>query len=257
MAGAGVTEQTTQRPTEELLALLRDEWQTAPARNWSGEVMKCLGDTEHDQEPVGANPYWDIIRLLPIADLSSSIWDRRHPVEVDWFRTRAEVHRTALVKTYSWSIPTPADVAWIVAQLDGRGVVEIGAGTGYWAWQLSQAEVDVVAYDLNAFGDNTYCDPVQYHPVHKGAPDAAAEYPDRALLLCWPPYSDPMATKALAAYGGDLLIYVGEPESGCTADDDFFTALAAGWTEIGCSPRHATWWGIHDYVTAFRRGTSS
>lgn len=248
-----MTEQTTQPPVEELLAALRADWQKGPPRNWSGDELKCLGDTEHDQDTVGMNPYWDIVRLLPAADVADRSWRAATPVEVEWFRTREEVHRTALVKTYSWSIPTPADIAWIVARLGGRGVVEIGAGTGYWAWQLSQADVDVMAYDLNAFGDNTYCDPVQYHPVHEAGPGAAAEHPDRALLLCWPPYSDPMATEALSAYGGDLLIYIGEPESGCTADDHFFAALAAGWTEIGCSPLHATWWGIHDYVTAFRR----
>jgi hypothetical protein len=78
-------------------------------------------------------------------------------------------------------------------------------------------------------------------------------HPDRALFLCWPSFDDPWAAQALACYAGDLLIYAGEGEGGCTADDEFFKLLEAEWDELEYSPRHVTYRGIHDYLTAYRR----
>jgi hypothetical protein len=35
-------------------------------------------------------------------------------------------------------IPSPEALARIITVLDGRPMVEIGAGNGYWAWLLNQ-----------------------------------------------------------------------------------------------------------------------
>ena len=82
---------------------------------------------------------------------------------------------------------------------------------------------------------------------------APKHHPDRALFLCWPSYAEPWAAQALACYTGDMLIYAGEGEGGCTADDEFFRLLDAEWEEIGDSPAHISYWGIHCYLTAYRR----
>jgi hypothetical protein len=82
---------------------------------------------------------------------------------------------------------------------------------------------------------------------------APEHHPDRALFLCWPSYAEPWAAQSLACYTGDLLIYCGEGEGGCTADDEFFHLLEAEWEEIGNSPAHIAYRGIHDYLTAYRR----
>ena len=60
-----------------------------------------------------------------------------------------------------------------------------------------------------------------------------------------------MAQDALAAYVGNRLVYIGESEGGCCALDEFYAALAAGWTETACIeiPQR---WGVHDYVRLFR-----
>ena len=59
---------------------------------------------------------------------------------------------------------------------------------------------------------------------------AAAESEAEALVLCWPGYEDPMAVRALRAFRGGLLVYMGEGRGGCTADDAFFEELRGGWT---------------------------
>lgn len=226
-------------------------WAAGLRDRYRGEPMQSLRGSKHDQETVGENPYWDIVRRLPLDPFE---FGREIRVEayVQDRDDRYIMSRHQLVKTYAWSIPAPNDIAWITGLLDGRNVLEIGAGTGYWAWQLSQAGVDVRAYDV-APGGNRWCGTTQYHPVLQGGPDVAAVYGERALFLCWPPYDDSLAADALRAYDGDLLIHAGEPEGGCTADDEFFRLLARDWTEVGDSPGHVTFSGIHCWLTAYRR----
>lgn len=204
-----------------------------------------------DQASETDNPYWEVVRRLPLSRWSDG------GLEVDGAEFYDDAPpltgRRALVKAYSWAVPTPTDLSWLLGRLDGRGVVEVGAGTGYWAWQLSQLEVDVLAFDAEPCGETQYCGPTRYHPVHAGDASSAAAHPDRALLLCWPPYSDPLAAAALRLYSGDLLVYVGEGSGGCCADDGFFEELEADWECLGYSPGHATFWGIHCDVSTYRR----
>ena len=242
----------------EVITELDQAWKAEVFRTWNGRPMIRLAGSVHDQESMGDNPLWEVVRNLPVDP--HMFEGTRHAIEVDGWphviegagRTRWPVRREQLCKTYSWAIPTPGDVDWIKTQLDGRAVVEVGAGTGYWAWQLSQAQVDVRAYDVEP-GGNHFCGPTAYHPVLRGGYEAAASYPDRALMLCWPPYDSPMAAEALKAYAGDLVISIGEPDGGCTGDEEYFALLGKEFEEIGNSPKHVTYSGIHCWVTAYRR----
>lgn len=165
-------------------------------------------------------------------------------------------YRTALATRYAWSIISPGDVDWMAGVLGGRGVVEVGAGSGYWAWQLEQAGVSVAAYDPHPPAeDNNYCKHGPYTTLLSAGAEAAAEHPDRALLMVWPPYDGEHAAHALSVYKGELLIYAGEPEGGCTADDGFYRLLESEWTVLSEAPQHVTWSGIHCYLTAYLRTT--
>lgn len=221
-------------------------------REWLDYRFIQIAGGKHDQDiPAGINnPYWDVIRRMPCVQAP---WQPA-PTPFQYERNLG-ISRAELVRTYSWAIPTPGDIAWIGGLLDGRGMVEVGAGSGYWAWQLAQAGADVVAYEPNSPDDNKYVGVDEpYHPLLWGDETATAAHPDRALLMCWPSYAEPWAAKALSAYEGDLLFYVGEGEGGCCADDDFFALLDGEWTEIGSSPHHITWWAIRCRITAYRRG---
>lgn len=132
----------------------------------------------------------------------------------------------------------------------GQGVVEIAAGSGYWAYQLRQIGVDVIAVDNGEWADKWH---QQWSLVVEGDPSAAEQHPDRALMLIWPPYDSPMARAALDFYDGDLVIYAGEGHGGCTAGDAFHDALEREWTEISEAPHHPIFDGIHCRLTAYRR----
>jgi len=96
--------------------------------------------------------------------------------------------RSRLVHKYSWAIPSIGavrGVADLVKANNLTGVIEIGAGNGYWAYCLRQVGVDVIAVDSGGSHLN-YSNP-HWHPIVKGGPPHAALHPNRALLLCWPP----------------------------------------------------------------------
>lgn len=211
---------------------------------WTNQKFERLaGQLPDNGHGITDNPFWEIVRLVPIGRMSSWI----DPWAVEMFSMdRPLPQRQSLVDHFTWSIPSPGDITWLKTILDGRGVVEIGAGNGYWAWQLAQVDVSVAAYDIAPR-------PQPWHPVRKGNHSKAAKHSDRALMLIWPPYSEAMAALALQAYRGDLLIYAGEGEWGCTGDAAFHAALERDWEWIGESPAHPTWDGIHCRLNAYRR----
>lgn len=104
-------------------------------------------------------------------------------------------------------------------------IVEIGAGTGYWARLASQAGTDIVAHDADPEREP------KYFPVKRGGPSMAQRHHRRTLLLCWPPRNEPMASECLSAYTGSTVIYIGEP-SGATADDTFHDMLECDWETV-------------------------
>jgi hypothetical protein len=218
------------------------------------------GSGQDQDMPAGiANPYWEIVREMPG---ESDFLGRGFEINGFWSRLDSStlerayatgLERQSLCVRYTWSIPSPGDIAWIRNNLNGQGVVEIGAGAGYWAWQLQQAGVDVVAYDPNPVGQNTFAAHRAYTDVRIGDDSAAAEHPDRALMLCWPSYCDPFAKQALHAYQGDTVIYIGEGEGGCCADDRFHRILRRDFDDAGFSPWHINFYGIHCSLTMWRR----
>ncbi len=229
-----------------------DAWWThnQGVADFCGQRMFRIAGSPLDQlVPDGIeNPYWEIIRRMPS---TYDMWDGVTPYG---YAPELKVgYREHLAKRYSWAIPSPGDITWMTEVLNGRSLVEIGAGGGYWSWQAQQAGVDVMAYEPNEPADNGFVEGREYTTILRDGHDAAKHHPDRALMLCWPNYAEPWAAQALAAYKGDLLIYIGEGESGCCTDDAFFELRDSEWTEAGESPDHLTWWGIHCRMRAYRR----
>jgi len=239
-----------------------NDYMTAMAAYRDRAPRRIAGGEWDQQIPGGTqNPYWEIIRQLPL-DSMPMPWHQRpepmlHWMGGDYLRGADEYKNFAdrfdMCGTYSWAICSPGDIAWMKDVLEGRGVVEPGAGTGYWAWQMQQAGIDTVAYDLNEPGPGNGYARRQWATVLPDDATAPKHHPDRALFLCWPSYAEPWAAQSLACYRGDLLIYCGEGDGGCTADDAFFELRDAEWEETGDSPKHVSYWGIHDYLTAYRR----
>lgn len=253
-------------PTAQIVDALQDAWQTPgtgerPAGVTHRAPFTPIATSTEDQTSHTDNPLWDVVRWMP----AEPPWPSGGLLEPTYvhnaFARGVSQHldalgagRQHLATRYSWSIITPGDIAWVAGQLDGRAVVDIGAGSGYWAWQLEQAGIDVAAYDPHPSGeDNTYCKGGPYTTVLRDDASAVAHHQDRALLMVWPPYGGSHARHALSVYEGDLLLYAGESWGGCTAEDGFYDLLGREWVEVSEAPRHVTWWGVHCGLRAYRR----
>lgn len=164
--------------------------------------------------------------------------------------------RHPLTQKYSWAVPSGNAIKMIAKH---GPVIEIGAGTGYWAHLLRKAGVDVLAYDRAPpwMRKNSWHHKARktWTSVHYGRPNKAKKHPDRALFLCWPPYNDPMAADCLRHYtkaGGETVIYVGEGGYGCTGDEVFHDALKRDWEQAG-AVMIPQWYGLHDELWVYRR----
>ena len=226
------------------------------------------------------NPLLDAHRLL----------EERHHVRGAYSWVPINERREIQLR-YSWAIPSEEAIEAIV---EWGPVVEVGAGTGYWASLIKRAGGDVVAYDAHPPGSRvTYpeCSPPAgpeeyvwhsamdpFFEVREGiGEEVVANHADRTLLLVWPPYDDPMASRTAEAFyaaGGERLIFVGEVH-GVTGDRTFLemcgwvgSCPACDWDEEDGECRHPfhprrweqvdriaihCWSGLHDAMHRMRR----
>lgn len=179
-------------------------------------------------------------------------------------------HRKRREAIARWAFAVPDDEALDLIASYGP-VVEIGAGTGYWARMLGERGCDVAAYDLMGEDWERWFPAGQYGDVKHGGTEMVEKHGDRTLLLVWP-YMDTMAEDALRRYeavGGQRVVYVGEGEGGCTASAEFFTMLVklgmdedehgencqhdkAAWREVE-SLALPQWDGVNDWLWVYER----
>lgn len=222
------------------------------------------------------NPYWEEVQQFPRDEIT---WKYYHRWEPQWMSVSWELlsclkvsereqikYRDDLCMRYAWAIPDPDSLAFVSKHL-GTSAIEIGAGAGYWAYCLAQLGTYVVCYDIAPpqwCTNNHYHSPRQgrhqplsgekravWYNVYHGTHTKAAHY-TFPLFLCWPPYESAMAAKALKAYQGKKLVYIGESAGGCTADDAFFARLQNHWDLVD-SHTPTQWHGIHDEIEVYVR----
>lgn len=159
--------------------------------------------------------------------------------------------RGPLVLKYSWAIPNDEAIE-VVRRYSP--IVEVGAGTGYWASLIAAAGADIRAFDSSPprFSKNHFYHDTTWFHVERGHATVAARFPHRTLFLCWPPYDTGMAAATLRAYRGKHVIYIGESWGGCTGNDEFHDMLERDFWKV----EHVDipqWFGIRDFLGVYRR----
>ena len=155
--------------------------------------------------------------------------------------------REELVKQYSWAIPDQTSIDLISKY---SPLVEMGAGGGYWASLIKQNGGEILCFD-KATKNNQYSEK-QWTEINKGLPKDLINYSARTLFLCWPPYEDEMAAQCLRFFEGRYVIYIGESEGGCTANDHFFNMLRNHFNLIE-EHQNPAWQYIHDRIYIYER----
>ena len=189
-------------------------------------------------------------RILAAADLPEEYWrTASEKFEADAEMTDEQslelwVRRDYFIQYFAWAVPSLEVLLLITHFAQGRGILEVGAGSGLWSALLTGLGAKVVATDKHP-RDRTksFCNVHEYD-----AATAIARFPTcETLLLVWPlgQLSDShcdraMSDRALEAFRGKRVVYVGESFSGCTASDQFFGMLKVpelGWDKRRVIPK--------------------
>ena len=177
------------------------------------------------------NPYYNIWKKLPPGRFAT--WRLRR----------------TLTKKFAWAIP---DQTAIELCCKYSPIIEIGAGTGYWASLISAQGGKITCFDKYV-DHNDYGHTKQYIEVAQGDHTILERFPHiKTLFLCWPPYDTAMAYNCIKAFKGKYLIDIGEGPHGCTGNDAFHNELEVNWdlVENYCIPQ---WDGMHDELNIYKR----
>lgn len=198
-----------------------------------------------------ANGRWNPLRTLFLDNqMHVDIYDPASGFDFNraaWYRNLMD----SLRREYSYAIPS-YEIIGAIRTIAGDHIVELGAGTGYWAKFLSQYGLDVLAFDTKDTR-SSYCNDVYYYKVNEAGHEALSWNSDRSLLLCWPPYRETFAYDCLRAYQGNSIIFIGEDYGGCTGTDEFFDLLEKDWELIYRNYDVLNFSGIHSCETIYKR----
>jgi SAM-dependent methyltransferase len=164
--------------------------------------------------------------------------------------------REHYVREFGFVILTQETHEVLVQLLESYKVLDAGSGTGYIAKALENAGINITAADSDtgSYG---------FAARHKRDIDAdtstllPGDYD--AVLLAWPCYATSFGHQVISAMKpGQLLVFQGEGQGGCTADDAFFDELDNRWTWLegpskGLNKGHAQFPGIHDRWSVYQR----
>lgn len=169
--------------------------------------------------------------------------------------------RNEYIKSYGFVLVTAETLQSLVNYLQGKKVLEVGAGTGYLANKLADCGIDIVATDIATSTDsNNYnFGVISDSVVHAKGSDAITSDFD-VVIMSWPCYDTDFATSvANALKPGQTLLYQGEGIGGCTADNSFFDIVFGdNWqrdfkTSQSFNDNHVQFPGIHDFWYLFTK----
>jgi hypothetical protein len=183
--------------------------------------------------------------LMPqnYSEISAAFFDSQ--IERSYFRE-------LFIKEFGFSVPSAEAFLTIMKY---SPLLEIGAGTGYWAHILRRCYgCDIVATDIIIEKSEYKFQIGKYFPVSKiSADNAIKAHSDRNVFVSWPTYDDDWAENAIKHIKpGKFLIYVGEGCGGCCASDNFFKILNNDFKEID-STDMLQFFGLHDNLWVYQK----
>lgn len=131
-------------------------------------------------------------------------------------------------------------------------IVQVRAGTGYWAQLLRCRGTDVIAFDRQPSPLRNLSISRRWGSVRSASAYVASRHPDRTLLLTAPPRESSVAHRAVHAYEGDHVVCIGERPTGRTGDDSVHYLFRQGWNRVQELPL-PQWGDAQSCLTVYRR----
>lgn len=209
----------------------------------------------------------------PYLDAYYAAGGKKSVFEDGWLESSLARH--ALIRQYSFAIPNAEVIDAIAGFVPlGRRLVEVGAGSGYWAavLQVAYPHLPILAVDDGSWASPLEETPVKFErpsyaswsespffPVKRGSGILAASeagHTGAVLMMVWPPYDDDFANLALGSFsamGGKRFVFVGESHGGCTGNEAFFARIEMEeWEQVACV-RIPRWSGVNDAALFYER----
>ena len=140
-----------------------------------------------------------------------------------------------------------------VSFLKEKKVLEVMSGSGYLAHLLQNNGIDIIPTDNKKYAKSNFFNQWsnEYTEIEEiDAIEAIEKYHNTIdiLLLSWPPYEDDTAyIIAERCYKYNIpILYIGELEYGCCADDDFFDFLECAEESSILQENFVRFIGIYD-----------
>jgi hypothetical protein len=147
----------------------------------------------------------------------------------------AEHAALLLAQRYAYVFPSDSALAMLAAL---GPLVEVGAGTGYWAHRMRSIGVDIVAFDqapVDGERANRYhSDARPWTQVERGDQTVLSGHADRGLFLCWPPLFSSLGD-CLTYYRGDTVACIGDGGHRTSSLDH----LHGAFTKVAAAPVRA------------------
>jgi hypothetical protein len=208
-------------------------------------LSRCDGEAVTEAEKFLAE------RGLDISEMRDSYMN---PFELEHFASRREI-RAQHIHRFGFAVLT-GEVIGAIAPY--QPLLEVGCGSGYWSYELRQAGLNVIATDPGT-GRYVFNEKDRGHWATPWIEiericgvEAVRKYPARNLLTVWPDLDSSWPAETLKAFQGEIVLYGGEGQGGCTADDDFHSLLEQQFTLVE-TIRLPQFDGIHDDLEIWRR----
>jgi hypothetical protein len=247
-------------PNNPLHTLWRHRWYELIHLFWENDI--------HKHKPSLAQKYTPITLAKATArpnNLQSQFAHHEtvaHQLLADW----RDVARDFPASLYAYATPSPRALELIQQEVVGEKeqevVVEVGAGTGYWAALLQRQGVHIVPCDRTppgTYSANEYHSEVpaftHVHQADAVTSSSNSHIAENAsvLFLCYPTPGTDMAVSAVRAFRhGNTVIHVGEWK-GLTGDTAFEELLLEQFT-LQTYLELPTWGTDAAYLTIWKRG---
>lgn len=154
-------------------------------------------------------------------------WDAMYPKsnrDISNFSKQIRL-RDAYIEHCGFHIVTKELVDTIGPYLQGK-VVEVGAGSGWFAAHLRAAGHKMTCYD-----NGSWEYPWTPHTEILAGDGATVVSDADTVIMCWPDYNMPFAHEvAMSMKSGAHLLHCGEGSGGCTGNNDFHDLVCADVT---------------------------
>ena len=201
-------------------------------------------------------PTYNFKKIKGLTAKDRANWEKRNLDSLlqdeNRYLDRGEEERDIFIKSAGFALITKNFVKALSEWIGDRSVLEIMAGTGYISKSLKNEGVNVVA--VTDIKESSWGFKREWTEVEKlSANDAIMKYNNVDIIICSWAYMDNNMYEALLTmreYNPNaIILYIGENQGGCTANDNFFENLISiedDAFEENVIPLYRRWGGIHD-----------